>query len=105
MRTPSWQWKLSSTKTIKLHPIYYNKQVLLEYKDYMKKTVQMSPGVQVLLNAEEAPVVLELHMQKYYQSFIAMLLLASCIGKYRCRGNYSDSAGLLLCLCTIFAGA
>ena len=65
---------------IKLHLDSYIQDVLIEYKDYIKKAlrpkrVPMSPGL-VLIN-EDCPILPDARKQKYYRSFVAKLRFAA----------------------------
>ena len=61
--------------TIKLHLDHYIQDMLIEYKDYIKKSlcikrVPMNPGL--VLHQEDCPAVPDPHRQKFYHSLASV---------------------------------
>jgi hypothetical protein len=69
-----------SNRSIKLHLDHYIREMLNEYKTYIKKSlrpkrVPFSPGV--ILRSEDSPTLPDPSKQKFYRSFVAKLQFAA----------------------------
>ena len=69
-----------SNRSIKLHLDHYIREMLNEYKVYIKKLVRpkrvpFSPGV--ILRPEDSPILPDPSKQKFYRSFVAKLQFAA----------------------------
>jgi hypothetical protein len=69
-----------SNRSIKLHLDHYVREMLNEYKTYIKKSlrpkrVPFSPGV--VLRPEDSPTLPDPSKQKFYRSFVAKLQFAA----------------------------
>ena len=69
-----------SNRSIKLHLDHYIREMLNEYKAYIKKSLRpkrnpFSPGV--ILRPEDSPILPDPSKQKFYRSFVAKLQFAA----------------------------